>query len=996
MEQKNNALITSTPEIPLKLVDLAAFLKASIEVADQITVEKIAEKIMQIIMRESGADKGYLLLTRNDQLSIIAESTSNDGAGIKIYSEITLPNYNSLPEQIVRDAVKKNENIVINDVSKNSLYSSDKYISTTHPRSIACIPFSRGKKNMGIIYLESSLYTDIFTTEKIALLKIFAIRAALSFENMLLVNKLSLSVKRFQDIMDNSAALIFVKLLNGKYIFVNDEFEKARKIKKEKIINFTDHEIFTKEQADSYVAKDKIVSKTEKPLTYEEKILLENGMHTFIIVKFPLYDDNEKIYAIGGIATDITEIKRLEESIQTNQNRFNFVLAATQDSIYDWDQESGRIWRNEQYEKLFDGPTGPNLDWWKNNIHPDESKDVMERRETAFKSRDQLWNQEYRFKKANGEYAYIIDRGFIIYNSQRQPIRMIGAIMDITERKKFVDDLERSLSILKATLNSTVDGIFVADLNRKIIDHNKKLVEILHLPDAVINLKEHKRIAEYNSGLLKDPQQFLARIDTIYANPESESYDLLEFNDGRIIERYSLPQKLKDKTIGRVWSFHDVTQRKKLEAEEKNRIVKIIERQAELLRLNNTIINLSIKEKLNKILESASKTLDVERLSIQFLGTEKNTLSSESTYILSKRDFEAGISFKRKYYPRYFSELEFSKIIDANNAELDPRTSELAEDYLRQHGITSMMIAPIHLKGKLIGVISYEHIGYKRIWTYEEMVFATSIVEIITIALDADEREKLENTLLENEQLFRLSISQLPVLFAVFDKDLRWKMAGGRILDRLGLKPTTLIGKMLFQTNSTMDVSQHNKALEGKSSNYEYQLGETFFQRFVEPLKNTSGKIVGVISMSLDITERKKMEQKIKNLNSKLEEYVNDRGKQLINECCIVMLDVNGNIITGNHGVEHIHGYTVEEIINKNISAFYIKEEVKNGAPEKNLQIAREKGHVENTGWMSKKDESRFWANTIITALYEGNGNIKGYTLITCNTTELIKKEENK
>ncbi len=100
-------------------------------------------------------------------------------------------------------------------------------------------------------------------------------------------------------------------------------------------------------------------------------------------------------------------------------------------------------------------------------------------------------------------------------------------------------------------------------------------------------------------------------------------------------------------------------------------------------------------------------------------------------------------------------------------------------------------------------------------------------------------------------------------------------MAGGKILDRLGLKSETLIGKTVFQTNDTIDINiaNHKAALEGKSSSYEFKLGETFLQRFLEPLQDKKGNIVGVISMSLDITERKQMEQELINLKNKLKEY---------------------------------------------------------------------------------------------------------------------------
>ena len=106
--------------------------------------------------------------------------------------------------------------------------------------------------------------------------------------------------------------------------------------------------------------------------------------------------------------------------------------------------------------------------------------------------------------------------------------------------------------------------------------------------------------------------------------------------------------------------------------------------------------------------------MQVERVSIQFFDPDWTSVTSENTYILSKSDYGPGISILRKDYPRYFSELEFNKIIDANNAVNDPRTSELTEKYLKQYGITSLLSVPFKLKGKIVGIISHEHTGAKR------------------------------------------------------------------------------------------------------------------------------------------------------------------------------------------------------------------------------------------------------------------------------------------
>lgn len=120
-------------------------------------------------------------------------------------------------------------------------------------------------------------------------------------------------------------------------------------------------------------------------------------------------------------------------------------------------------------------------------------------------------------------------------------------------------------SLLEATLESTADGILVADLAGKIIRFNRKFVDLWGLSKEILDAREDKRAIQSVLDQLKDPETFTQRIKQLNTTPEVESYDVLEFNDGRIVERYSQPQKLGAKIIGRVWSFRDVTAKREAE-----------------------------------------------------------------------------------------------------------------------------------------------------------------------------------------------------------------------------------------------------------------------------------------------------------------------------------------------------------------------------------------------------------------------------------------------
>ena len=132
---------------------------------------------------------------------------------------------------------------------------------------------------------------------------------------------------------------------------------------------------------------------------------------------------------------------------------------------------------------------------------------------------------------------------------------------DITARTGAELELRHALSLLTATLDSTADGLLVVATDGPIVSFNGRFGEMWRLPASVLESGDKDAARAFAASQLIEPEAFEAKVRELHASPEAESFDTLEFKDGRVFERYSRPQRLDGAVVGRVWSFHDVTER---------------------------------------------------------------------------------------------------------------------------------------------------------------------------------------------------------------------------------------------------------------------------------------------------------------------------------------------------------------------------------------------------------------------------------------------------
>jgi PAS domain S-box-containing protein len=138
---------------------------------------------------------------------------------------------------------------------------------------------------------------------------------------------------------------------------------------------------------------------------------------------------------------------------------------------------------------------------------------------------------------------------------------------EIMERKQAEGKVKKSFSLLSATLESTADGILVVNKKGRITSFNRNFVKMWDIPEYFAELRDDNQTLKLVLSQSKNPEAFLGKVRELYRQPDAESQDTIEFKDGRIFEVYSQPQRIGGRSVGRVWSFRDITERKRDEEE---------------------------------------------------------------------------------------------------------------------------------------------------------------------------------------------------------------------------------------------------------------------------------------------------------------------------------------------------------------------------------------------------------------------------------------------
>ncbi|MBL7903845.1 MAG: PAS domain S-box protein [Bacteroidales bacterium] len=575
--------------------------------------------------------------------------------------------------------------------------------------------------------------------------------------------------------------------------------------------------------------RDKIISYYNQrqsgetpPQIYESMLLCKDG--TLKPVEF----NNGIINFNGRTATqtyirDITERKAAEKALIESEQRYALAVEGVNEGIFDWNLVTNEVYFSNHYKSILGlqpDEMRNELSDWESRIHPDDRERVLKANEDYIEGRVPAYNPEYRLRHKSGEYRWILSRGVCLRDNQGKAYRMAGSHMDITERRRSEEKLRESEARYRSIFNTAADAIFLIDQQTNaIVDVNQPAVRIYGYTTAeLLNMNILQLDNEPDNPLetvsAENPYHYIAERKSVRKDGETVFVEI----SATYIEMDSKPFSIA--------IVHDITNRKKAEQALRDSEIKFRE-------ITDLLPQLIFE------LDEQGRFTFINRAGKEMFG-------------ISEADVRKGLYATDLIVPEQRNRLKqnFSKVMGL-------KYSQLENEYLgiRADGSTFPILvygSPVLRNAKVTGSRG--------------------------IAIDITERKNAEEELRRVNERLTLHFKQTPLAYIEWNENLEvmeWNPSAESIF---GFSRSEVIGKHAFNLIVPPHIQTEIARLSGdildqtggqRNTNENItKNGHTIICNWYNtPLKDSSGKVIGLASLVQDITEQKKLE-------AELEKYV--------------------------------------------------------------------------------------------------------------------------
>ncbi len=382
-------------------------------------------------------------------------------------------------------------------------------------------------------------------------------------------------LKLFRDLLDDSSDIVLVADPDtARFIDVNLRASISLGYSRDELLRMKVMDIDTADPSKSAWGHTVNVVKNAGTTLLEVNFRRKDG-GTFPVEISGKYLSREGNSYIVAIARDITERKTAELVLKNSEHQLSEALSIAKIGYWEYEFSTDEFIFNDQYYSLHKttveevgGYRMTSAEFASRYTHPEDAYKVGHYIHLAIETSDPNYSvlTEVRLINEEGEIFWVEVRFTVQKDQQGKTVRLIGISQDITARKQAELELHWKTAFFEALVKTSADGVLVVDDQHMKILQNQRLIDLLGIPEDIAEDPDDNPQLQFVTNQVVDAKQFADKVRYLYEYPEEESHDDVVLKNGSYLERYSAPvHDDNGHYYGRIWSFHDVTQRKQAE-----------------------------------------------------------------------------------------------------------------------------------------------------------------------------------------------------------------------------------------------------------------------------------------------------------------------------------------------------------------------------------------------------------------------------------------------
>ena len=471
---------TATIAESVERLDLGTVIKMSQAISEEMVLEKLIHRLLVMAVEQAGAERGVLLLPDGGGQRVVAEATpGEEGVAVRFVGEPPTPS--ALPGSILNYVLRTHEIVMLDDASVQNLFSADEYIAKRRMRSILCLPLLKQGSLAGVIYLENTLTSHVFTPARIAVLKLLASQAAISVDNARLYADVQESEDRLRLAIDTIPAMVGAALPDGGADFINQRWQEYTGMSLREGLGDGWAAVIHPDDLQPLVDAWRVVVGTGQPFEHEARTRRADGQYRWFLYRaLPLRDEHGTILRWFVSGHDIDDQRRAEERVRQDEREMRLLVDCLPHLVGINSADGRSLYVNRavlEYVGLTLDECLNSPDARARQFHPEDLDGVRRVVERAL-SQGTAGEVEARMLRHDGQYRWFLVRYEPVSDDHGRIVRCFATGTDIDDRKRAVERMhEENLALREHVAQASMfeEIVGTSDSLRALLSHVSKV-----------------------------------------------------------------------------------------------------------------------------------------------------------------------------------------------------------------------------------------------------------------------------------------------------------------------------------------------------------------------------------------------------------------------------------------------------------------------------------------------------------------------------------------